>query len=350
MYELLQGSALFHLGRAELDLTRDYAHRMLELAESSSRHEWAISANYFLGHALCCRGNFIEAHDRLSEAVRLQNATPGPVTPAGGILKCYSLGIDAMALWMLGYPERAIGSAEEGLRFAQEEENPYDMALALINLHIVTLFRREFVKAREIAERALSIIDKNHFEWLRTSIVWSLYVGQILGSEGTHIDKAKEAFDTYFATEAKLYKATNCMVLAECYGAFNQPEQGLAMIDQALSCMVETNERMTEAETWRVKGDLTLRLAAKTGRTGKRLDSPRGEAEGCFRSAIAIARKQNSKIWELRASVNLAQLLECSDRKSEAKEALTEIYGWFSEGLDTPDLQQARKILEVLSC
>jgi tetratricopeptide (TPR) repeat protein len=349
MYELLQGSALFHLGRAELDLTRDYAHRMLELAESLSNREWAIPANYFLGHALCCRGNFVEAHERLSEAVRLQNATPGPITPAGGILKCYSLGIDAMALWMLGYPERAISSAEEGVHFAHKEENPYDMALALINLHIVTLFRREFVKAREIAERALSIINENHFEWLRTSIVWSLYVSQILGSEGTHIDKAKEAFDTYFATEAKLYMATNCMVLAECYGAFDQPEQGLAMIDQALSCMVETNERMTEAETWRVKGDLTLRLAEKAGCTSKHLDSPREEAEGCFRSAIAIARRQNSKIWELRASVSLAQLLERSDRKSEAKEALNGIYGWFSEGLDTPDLQQAQTLLKTLS-
>lgn len=349
MYDLLQGSALFHLGRAELDLTKDYADRMLELADSSSKHEWAIAANYFLGHALCCRGNFVEAHEHLSEAVRLQNATPGPITPAGGVLKCYSLGIDAMALWMLGYPERAISAAEEGVRFAQQEENPYDMALALTNLHIVTLFRREFAKAREIAERALSIINENHFEWLRTSMVWSLYVSQILGSEGIHIDKAIAAFDTYFATEAKLYKATNCMVLAECYGVFDQPEQGLEMIDKALSSMVETNERMTEAETWRVKGDLTLRLAAKAKRAAHRLDSTREEAESCFRSAIAIARRQNSKIWELRASVSLAELLRRWNRESEAKETLNEIYSWFSEGLDTPDLHQAQTILKTLS-
>jgi tetratricopeptide (TPR) repeat protein len=348
MYDLLQGSALFHLGRAELDVTHDYAHRMLELAESSSNAEWAIPANYFLGHASCCRGNFREAHNRLSEAVRLQNAMPGSVSASGGLVKCFCLGIDAIALWMLGYPESSNRAAEEGLRFAQAEENPYDTALALINLHIVTLFRREFIKAREVAERALRIIDEGKFEWLRTSIVWSLYVCQILGNEQTKIDQTKEALGSYLASEARLYKATNCAVLAECYGVLNQPELGLSMIDQAVSCMLETNERMTEAETWRVKGDLTLRLAAKGGRPGEHLGF-REEAETCFRKAIETARGQNAKIWELRATVSLAHLLERSERKPEAQESLAEIYGWFSEGLDTPDLQQARELLESLS-
>lgn len=162
------------------------------------------------------------------------------------------------------------------------------------------------------------------------------------------IDQVRKAFDAYFASEAKLYRPTNCTVLAECCGVLGQPEFGLAMIDEAVSCMTETNERMTEVETWRVKGELAVQLAAQSVRTGKHLDSQE-EAEACFRRAIETARGQKAKIWELRATVSLARLLERSERKSEAQKVLAEIHGWFSEGSETPDLQQARSLLEALS-
>ena len=346
MYRLLQGSAVFHLGRAELDLTAEYAHRILELSASSSKPEWAASANYLLGHALCCRGDFSEAHSRLTEAVRLRNAMPASAS-AGKGAKIDALGIDGIALWMLGYPDQAVSSAEEGVRAAQESGNPYDLAFALINLHIVVQFRREFAKASEIAERALRIIEEKKFEWLRTSIVWSLYACQTLGAERTEIDQVKEGFDDYFASEAKLYRPTNCTVLAECCGVLNQPELGLSMIEQAVSGILETDQRMTEPDTWRVKGDLVLRLGSKDGRSIG--PASREEAEVCFRKAVETARAQGSKMLELRATVSLAQLLEHSTGKAEARDALAEIFGWFTEGLDTPDLQQARFMLERMS-
>ncbi len=249
---------------------------------------------------LCCRGDFSEAHGRLTEAVRLRNAMPASAS-AGKGAKIDSLGIDGIALWMLGYPDQAVSSAEEGVRAAQESGNPYDLAFALINLHIVVQFRREFAKASEIAERALRIIEEKKFEWLRTSIVWSLYACQTLGAERTEIDQVKEGFDDYFASEAKLYRPTNCTVLAECC-VLNQPELGLSMIEQAVSGILETDQRMTEPDTWRVKGDLVLRLGSKDGRSIG--PASREEAEVCFRSAVEIARAQGSKMLELRATAS----------------------------------------------
>jgi predicted oxidoreductase (fatty acid repression mutant protein) len=267
---------------------------------------------------------------------------------AGKSAKVSALGIDAIALWMLGFPDTAISSAEEGVRVAQESRNSYDSAFALINLHIVTLFRREYAKAREVAEHALRIIEEKHFEWLRTSIVWSLYACQVLGAERTGIDQVKTAFDAYFASEAKLYRPMNCTVLAECWGVLNQPALGLSMIDQAVSGTLETDQRMAEPETWRVKGELVLRLPSENlGPKG--LDSHAEEAEGCFRKAIATARARKSKTWELRATVSLARLLQRSQKTAEVRESLAEVYGWFTEGLETPDLKQAQILLAQLS-
>jgi adenylate cyclase len=104
---------------------------------------------------------------------------------------------------------------------------------------------------------------------------------------------------------------------------------------------------MTEPDTWRVKGDLVLRLGSKDRRSIG--PASREEAEVCFRKAIETARARGSKMLELRATVSLAQLLEHSKGKAEARDALAEIFGWFTEGLDTPDLQQARFMLERMS-
>ena len=347
MYRLLQGSAVFHLGRSELELTQDYSRRILELSESSSKPEWAISANYLLGHASCCRGDFVEAHDRLTEAIRLRNLMPAS-SNGGRSAKIFSLGIDSLALWMLGYPDLALSKAYEGVEAATESKNPYDQAFALLQVHELVMFRREYSTALEIVDRAIRIAAEKKFEWLETSAIWSRDACRILAGMSDGIDQVRKAFDAYFASEAKLYRPTNCTVLAECCGVLGQPEFGLAMIDEAVSCMTETNERMTEVETWRVKGELAVQLAAQSVRTAKHLDSQE-EAEACFRRAIETARGQKAKIWELRATVSLARLLERSERKSEAQKVLAEIHGWFSEGSETPDLQQARSLLEALS-
>jgi predicted ATPase len=93
---------------------------------------------------------------------------------------------------------------------------------------------------------------------------------------------------------------------------------------------------MDEAELCRVKGEL-LQMSGKVG-----------EAEACFRQAIAVARGQESKSWELRATLSLSRLLQKDGRSEEARQLLSEIYGWFTEGFDTPDLQEARALLEEL--
>ncbi len=345
MIEILQGSANFHLGRAEVELAQDYAERILEISRSSSQTELASSGNYILGHVLCLKGELVSSHSHL-EAVRSRDKMAVPVL--GGRAKILSLGMDAMVLWMLGYPDRAEAAADQGVREAEDSKSGFAITIARTQLHIVVMFRREFSKAIEIAERALRDATDKQYDWFRTSINWSMEACRILGRtpQGS-IDRVRNAFDTYFESEAKLYKPTNCTVLAECYGVLGQVEAGLSMIEQSFATMQETHERMSEPETWRVKANLLLQQAASNGMT----DSARPlreEAEMCLRTAVSKAQIQASKNWELRAAVDLGRLLKSSGREEEAVGVVRAAYDWFTEGFDTPDLVQAGALLAEL--
>ena len=267
MFRLLQGSATFHLGRGEYQLVEDCAQRILDLSQSSSKPEWAISSNHFMGHAMCCLGDQVAAHQHLTEAVRLRDAMPA--SGARNSIKVSSLASDAMALWISGHIGQSMAAVDQCVAVARESQNAYDLAFALTHAHIVILFRREYPRALEIAEEGMRLAAKKKFEWIETSLGWSRDACRVLAGLDTRIDRVSSAFEAYFASEAKLYMATNCTVLAECCAVLGQAELGLSMIEEAFSAMQETGEKMSEPETWRVKGLLLLERAS-AGQTSRR--------------------------------------------------------------------------------
>jgi len=109
----------------------------------------------------------------------------------------------------------------------------------------------------------------------------------------------------------------------------------------------KTGERFYEAELYRLKGELTLQFKVQ----GSKFKVPnlQAEAEGCFLKAIEVARRQQAKSLELRATVSLARLWQQQGKQDEARNTLSAIYGWFTEGFDTADLQEAKVLLEELA-
>jgi predicted ATPase len=131
--------------------------------------------------------------------------------------------------------------------------------------------------------------------------------------------------------------------LAEAYGNGGQVEEGRAALAEALECVDRTEERCYEAELYRLKGTLTLQ---------SQVPGPKSqveEAEECFHKALNVARQQSAKSWELRAVMSLSRLWLSQGKKAEARQMLAEIYGWFTEGFDTKDLQEAKVLLEALT-
>jgi len=145
------------------------------------------------------------------------------------------------------------------------------------------------------------------------------------------------------ATGAELTRTYGLALLAGAYGKAGQREEGLAVLAEALAMVNRTGERIWEAELYRLKGELTLQ---STGRGRSKIEE---EAEGCFLKAIEIARRQSAKSWELRAALSLSRLWQQQGKKDEARQLLAEIYGWFTEGFETKDLQEAKALLDELA-
>jgi predicted ATPase len=146
------------------------------------------------------------------------------------------------------------------------------------------------------------------------------------------------------ATGLELARTHFLSHLADAYGESGQLEEGLAVVAEALDAADKAGERFYEAELYRVRGGLLLKLGVQEPES-----KVEEQAAACFRKAIEVARRQSAKSLELRATTSLARLLAKQDRRDEARTMLAEIYGWFTEGFDTADLKDAKALLEGLS-
>jgi hypothetical protein len=145
-------------------------------------------------------------------------------------------------------------------------------------------------------------------------------------------------------------------LLAETYEKMGRTEEGLALVTEVLDTVRQNKECVCEAELYRLKGELTLQQFKVQGSTFKVENSSESavlglesEAEECFKKAIEIARRQQAKLWELRAAMSLARLWQRQGKQHAARNTLSEIYDWFTEGFDTKDLQEAKVLLEELA-
>jgi predicted ATPase len=169
---------------------------------------------------------------------------------------------------------------------------------------------------------------------------WAL-TEQGYGKQG--LAQMRQGLAFWQATGAELVRPYCLALLAEAYGKVGEAEQGLGTIVEALAQVEKTGERQYEAELYRLKGTLTLQPEAQGPK------SKVEEAEECFLKAIDIARDQQAKSLELRGVMSLARLWQQQDKQKEAHELLSVIYGWFTEGFDTKDLQEAKALLEALT-
>lgn len=150
------------------------------------------------------------------------------------------------------------------------------------------------------------------------------------------IREMQQGLAEWQATGTRAWASMHLGMLADAYLEAGQLEQAQGALDEAFMAVQQSGERMVEAELHRLQGELLLAQAEEE------------EAEACFRQAIEVARRQQAKSWELRATMSLCRLWQQQGRSAEAREMLATVYGWFSEGFDTPDLKDAQTLLEEL--
>jgi predicted ATPase len=184
---------------------------------------------------------------------------------------------------------------------------------------------------------------------------WALIEGAALSGAREQREaglvQLREGLAAVRATEAELWVPLLLGAMAQGSAQGGQAEEGLKVIAEALAMVEKNEERWNEAELYRLKGELTLQQQFKVPNPQHLTPSTQAEAEAeaCFLKAIEIARKQQAKSWELRATTSLARLWQQQGKHHEARDTLSAIYGWFTEGFDTKDLQEAKALLEELA-
>jgi predicted ATPase len=200
--------------------------------------------------------------------------------------------------------------------------------------------RHDVLAVHEQAEAAVTLSNEQGFSfWAAVGTKfrgWALTM-QGQGEEG--MAQVRQGTAAQRATGAALHGPCDCTLLAEVCDHLGHTEDGLQALVEAHSLMEQHEERWWEAEICRLRGVLLLR---QTG-------TPRAEAEAWLQRALDVARRQGAKWLELRAALSLARLWQPQGKRAEAYELLEPVYGWFTEGFDTADLQEAQALLEALA-
>ncbi len=251
--------------------------------------------------------------------------------PGVGCL-CYG----AWALACLGQPDRAVQRVAQALALAREAGHDFSLAYAVFFAAVVHHLRREAEPARGHAQALLDLSRDKGFPALQA---WAtLLLGCALAHDGRASEGSALVRQAHHATHAAGARVSRSASLAElasvCLRA-GQTGQGLAAVDEGLAFVVHSDERFYEAELLRVRGELRLQAGA-----------PEAAALDDFRQALAVARQQQGRLWELRAATSLARLHQRQGQPALAISALRELLQVRTEGLQTPDVVEARALFD----
>jgi len=319
----------------------ELAKRCFELAESTHDTALLAEAHYGAGLLAWSCGKLREAVANFEDAMRYSDRTNRTFLLFGILYRSVIACDSALALQLLGRVGEAVKAAEEGLRRARESKHLFSLGLALTLVGgMLPCYRREPEIVRAHAEEAVALSEENGFaQWLpwgRFHHGWALFeFGQV--TEGL---AKMEAGIAGFQRLGGVSRQQHLIALrAEAIARIGRVDEALTILNETLAHIGRSGDKAEHAEMLRLKGEVLL--------MGDRSATP--EAEKCFREALEVALAQEAKWWELRTTVSLARLLRDTNRRDEARTMLAEVYSWFTEGFDLPDLKDAKALLGELS-
>ena len=326
--------------RGELEQCEGHAQEVRHLSEVRSDVTWKCFGSFVNGIPCFYLGKFIDGRVHLENALSHWDPTfrASWALPEDAYVGA-TLHLSKTLLY-LGYVDQARLRRDEALAEAQRL-SPYNLAFALCHAWYGD-WASEGMESEptmlQSAEKVLAISAEQDFPvW---SAVGNIMRGWCLGAAGQaaeSISLVLKGIADLSATGCNILRPFFLMVLAQAYGKAGQLEEGLNRLVEAAKLVETTQERWAEAEMHRLRGALLLSMNDHVA------------AEESYCRAIAVAQQQSAKFWELRASTSLARLWRDQGKRTEARELLAPIYGWFTEGSDTPVLQDAKALLDQLT-
>ncbi|HSG42807.1 MAG TPA: AAA family ATPase [Anaerolineales bacterium] len=342
MVQVLGGLVVLYYVRGEHHRALEFAREGLALSEKADEPLLMLLCRWYLGFINFCFGNFVSAHEHLKHVIDFYDHDQhhrSLVYLRGSDAGLGAMAYEACCLWCLGYPEQALKLSKKTLSLARELGHPF--TLADVFCFAGCLFhemRRDGNSLESIADDLMRISqERNLAGWFATGARYRGAAFVLQGKKQEGVKHTREGIDAMKSENIWIYSSGTLAAMAELYAKTGDLEEALNILDEAFAFVEKTDERYWESELHRLKGEILLR---------------QGEinyAETSFAKAVEISRGQSAKLLELWAVMSLCQLWGKQGKKTEAHHLLTEIYNWFTEGFDTPDLVKAKKMIQELS-
>ncbi|KVD91782.1 ATP synthase subunit beta [Burkholderia stagnalis] len=340
------GLRIHYLTRAEYATARDLGKQMLDVATRAKDPGLLMESYGALGACLFLQGNLDAARTHQEQALAIYD-------PEQHQAHVFAHGVDpgiralnflTLTLWLQGYPDQALKRSMEALALAQKLAYGPTLAFTLAYASELHQLRRESSLAREHAEAVVTLSTEHGLPyWL----AWGTFFGGWALTERDHlaegIARMSEGLAADRAAGGEDQRSYFLALLADCHRRAGDRETGMRLLDEAMAILDKAGERCFEAELHRLKG--VMLIDESNDDVSVSIDA----AEACLQRAIEVARAQGARSLELRAVTSLARLWRRVGRVAEARQALSEIYGWFTEGFDTADLREAKALLEALA-
>jgi len=295
-----------------------------------------------MGHALLFTGEIAAAHAHYSQALALYD--PEEHRPLamhfGHDISVACLSFRSLAFWLLGYPEKALADANRTLNDVQEMGQAGTLMVALLYSARIQTHCGHFAAANSLLEQLIAFADqKGASFWQAFAMSEQGCVLVATGDSSGAVRRLTSGMTAFRSTGATIYEPRFLSKLAWAYADLDQLDDAWRCIGEATRAMQISKETWCESEVYRITGEIAL----------KSPEPDATKAQDYFERALAVARQQQAKSWELRAAMSMARLWRQQGKRNEARDLLAPVYDWFTEGFDTLDLKQAKRLLDELT-
>ena len=324
------------------DVMRGLAARFLALAEQQGAPIPLMIGHRIMGISLLCTGDIAAARAHQEEGIALYNpAEHRPLAVRFGqdarvVMWFYR----AIASWLLGYPDAALADTNRAFADARAIGQAGTLMFALLHGSMVDILCGDYAATNAATDELAALAEqKGASFWKALGISIQGCVFAVTGKAADAVDMITSGIAASRSTGATLWVPVCFAYLTTAHAELGQFDDAWRCIGEAMSAVETTKERWYEAEVYRIAGEIALMAPQRD--TAK--------AQAYFEHALAIARAQQAKSWELRAAVSMARLKRDCGERDEARRLLAPVYGWFTEGFDTLDLRQAKALLDALA-
>ena len=323
------------------DKMRKLAAQFLALAEKQGAIAPLMVGHRLMGMSLLQTGDISEGRAHFDRAITLYDPTQHRplATRFGGDSGVSILSNRSWAQWILGYPATALADAERALQDAREIAQASTLMYPMVHGALPLIYRGDYVAANKLLDEVVVLTDeRSALYWKALGMMFHGCLFALIGRASDAAELLASGITAFRSTGAIMWMPLYLSHLARAHAELGQLEEACRCIGEATSMIETTNERWYEAEINRIAGEIALMSP----------EPDAAKAEANFNRALAVARQQEAKSWELRAAMSMARLWRDQGKPQQARELLAPVYGWFTEGFDTLDLKEAKALLEEL--